>query len=215
MKDIKGVIFDFDGTIADSSYVWDKVDRAFFARRNMEIPLDYVENISTMSLQQGAEYTKNKYNLNEKIEDIIAEWNECAIFEYEKNVKLKPYAKDYICYLKENNYKIGLATASDPCFYTPVLKREGIFNHFDAFLDGSVNNIKGKDFPDFYIECANRMGVLPKHCRVYEDIIKGIRSAKLANMEVFGVYNNTNEAMWEEIKNTAHGYIFSFAELIK
>ena len=54
----KAVIFDFDGTIANSRYVWQKVDVDFFAKRGMEIPRDYVEAISVMSFYNGAVYTK-------------------------------------------------------------------------------------------------------------------------------------------------------------
>ena len=41
MIDYKGVIFDLDGTILDSLCVWKKVDRKFFKKRNMNIPINY------------------------------------------------------------------------------------------------------------------------------------------------------------------------------
>ncbi|MDO5387663.1 MAG: HAD family phosphatase, partial [Clostridia bacterium] len=116
---MKAVIFDFDGTIADSSYVWQKVDEDFFRKRGMEVPLDYVEAISTMSFYEGAVFTKEKYNLPETPEDIMAEWKVHAQFEYANNVKLKPYVKEYIAYLKNKGYKTGIATASNPEFYLP------------------------------------------------------------------------------------------------
>lgn len=209
---MKAVIFDFDGTIADSTYVWKKVDSDFFSRRGMSVPSDYVDAISTMSFYSGAVYTKEKYNLNESVESIMEEWNSHALSEYENNVRLKPYAKEYIKKLYNQNTKIGLATASNPEFYMPVLEREGISKYFNAFADGS-DNVKNKDFPDIYILCAERMMSKPEDCRVYEDVIKGIRSAKAAGMEAVAVYDNHNKEQWDSIVNEADSFILTFKNL--
>ncbi len=210
---MKAVIFDFDGTIADSTYVWNKVDRDFFARRGMEVPDDYVDAISTMSFYNGAVYTKEKYNIKESVGDIMEEWNTHALKEYENNVVLKPYVKNYIYKLRQQGIKIGLATASNPEFYLPVLRREGIMSFFDAFADGSDKNVRNKDFPDIYLLCAERLKTKPHCCRVYEDVIKGILSAKSAGMEVIAVYDKANDCKWEEIKAAADGFITDFSNI--
>ena len=188
---MKGIIFDFDGTIADSSYVWEKVDRDFFNSRGMDIPEGYVDAISTMSFLSGAQYTKEKYSLPDTVEDIMAEWNVHALREYGENVGLKPYAREYIAQCRNEGYKIGLATASNPEFYLPVLEREGIAGLFDAFADGKSGS-RNKEFPDIYILCADKMGVNPQECIVYEDILKGVLSAKKAGMTVTAVYDESN-----------------------
>lgn len=209
---MKTVIFDFDGTIADSTYVWEKVDSDFFAKRGMIVPSDYVEAISTMSFYSGAVYTKDKYQLRESVEDIMAEWNSHALYEYENNVRLKPFAKEYIKKLYLENTKIGLATASNPEFYMPVLKREGIADCFSAFADGS-DNVKNKDFPDIYMLCAERMNSKLKECRVYEDVLKGIRSAKSVGMETIAVYDNHNKEQWNSLVREADSFILTFKDL--
>lgn len=208
---MKGVIFDFDGTIADSTYVWKKVDEDFFKARGMCVPEDYVENISTMSFVSGAVYTKETYNLPETIEDIMAEWNVHALYEYANNVKLKPFAREYIAGYKNKGFKIGLATASNPEFYLPVLEREGILNWFDAFVDGT-SGARNKDFPDMYLMCAEKMGIRPEKCVVYEDIIKGIKSAKSVGMRVTAVYDEGSRNKWHETKKAADHFLLSFGD---
>ncbi len=210
---MKAVIFDFDGTIADSSYVWQKVDHDFFAKRGMSVPSDYVDAISTMNFYSGAVYTKEKYNISESVEEIMNEWNTHALYEYENNVKLKPNAKEYILKLSSENIKIGLATASNPEFYLPVLKREGIINCFNAFADGS-DNVRNKDYPDLYLLCAERLNVSPKKCKVYEDVIKGIKSASSTGMEVVAVYDNHRRSKWDDIVKISDTYIMDFKELL-
>lgn len=210
---MKAVIFDFDGTIADSTYVWKKVDEDFFRARGMAVPADYVDAISTMSFVSGAVYTKEKYNLKESIEDIMAEWNVHALYEYANNVKLKPYVAEYIGKLKNQGVKIGIATASNPEFYVPVLEREGVAHLFDAFADGT-SGVRNKDYPDIYILCAEKMGVKPENCLVYEDIIKGIKSAKAAGMAVTAVYDEGSKDKWNETKAAADHFLLSFGEIL-
>lgn len=210
---MKAVIFDFDGTIADSSYVWEKVDRDFFSKRGMVVPADYVDAISTMSFYNGAVYTKERYNISETVEEIMGEWNTHALYEYENNVLLKPYAKNYIKQLFKNGVKMGIATASNPEFYMPVLKREGVFEYFTAFADGS-DNVRNKDFPDIYLLCAERLGKSASECIVYEDVIKGIKSAKVAGMETVAVYDNHRSRKWNEMISTADRFIKDFDEML-
>lgn len=210
---MKAVIFDFDGTIADSTYVWKKVDEDFFKARGMSVPKDYVDAISTMSFVNGAKYTKAKYNLPETIEDIMAEWNVHALYEYANNVKLKPYARDYIAKVKNMGLKIGLATASNPEYYLPVLEREGIASWFDVFVDGTMG-VRNKDYPDIYILCAEKLGVEPKYCMVYEDILKGVLSAKKAGMEVTAVYDEGSKNKWQETRGSADHFLLSFGEIL-
>ena len=52
-----GLIFDLDGTIIDSSWVWDMVDIKFLGDRGFQVPEDYVETISPMGAENAAVYT--------------------------------------------------------------------------------------------------------------------------------------------------------------
>lgn len=209
----QGVILDFDGTIADSHYLWENVDTTFFKKRGLEIPPDYQDKISTLSFKQGAEFTKLAYGLPETIEEIMDEWHSLAVYEYENNVQLKPYVVEFIKILHRRGIKIGLATAGNPEFYIPVLKKYGIYSYFNAFVDGS-DNLPSKDYPDIYIECAKRLNIKPENITVYEDIIKGAISAKNAGMRVVGVYDSKIGDKQAEMEIICNKYIFSFKEEI-
>ena len=96
MFDFKGAIFDLDGTIANSLYVWKKVDIDFFGKRGLEIPEGYAEKIGSMSFNDAAKFTKEEYGFSESVDEIMAEWYDMAVNEYSFNVKPKPFAKEYI-----------------------------------------------------------------------------------------------------------------------
>lgn len=206
-----GYIFDFDGTIANSSYLWEKVDSDFFEKRGMKIPHDYAEKISTMSFREGAVFTKETYNIEETVEEIMEEWHGSAVREYERNVTLKENVVDYIRFLKRKGYKVGLATASNPEFYLPVLKKYAITECFDAFADGTLG-LPNKGNPDIYLKCAELMGVRPENCTVYEDILQGIKSAKAAGMTAVGVYDDRTQLNLEKIKEISDRFIMDFSE---
>lgn len=57
LKNIKGAIFDFDGTILDSMWVWNQIDADFLGARGFEVPDDYMEAIATLGAEHAAMYT--------------------------------------------------------------------------------------------------------------------------------------------------------------
>ena len=71
--DVKAVIFDMDGTLIDSTGIWHEIDKAFFAKRGLELPSDYAQHIVHLGLKQAAVYTKGTYHLEESVEDIMKE----------------------------------------------------------------------------------------------------------------------------------------------
>ena len=64
----KAVIFDLDGTIVDSMWVWTEVDIVFLGERGLTLPDDLQEYIEGMSFSETAEYFKQRFNLKEDVE---------------------------------------------------------------------------------------------------------------------------------------------------
>lgn len=205
----KGAIFDLDGTILDSSNIWKMVDSKFFGMHEMSVPSDYLENISAMNIFDIARYTIKRFNFNYEVNELVDLWNSMAKKEYEENVLIKPYVKEYLLKLKSEGVRLGIATALDSFLYEPCLKRNGIFDIFDDHR--SLSTMKnGKDSPDIYLDVASKLGVKPEECMVFEDIYKACRSAKSANFYVVGVNDSNNE----NIKEYTNKYIYSFKELL-
>lgn len=213
MIDFKGAIFDLDGTIIDSMGVWEKIDRDFFNKRQIDMPHDYIEIVNSMKFEDVAKYTIKRFNLNETEEDILRELREMAIDEYTNNISLKPFVKKYLTSLKKQNIKIALATSSPKELYNPVLKNNGVYELFDCFV--SINEVnRDKRYPDIYYLACERLGVLPKECIGFEDILIGIKSMKKINIKSIGVYDKSSSHEIEEIKKFSDKFIYSFKELI-
>lgn len=214
LKGIKGAIIDLDGTILDSAWVWDKVDEEFLGKRGFDVPENYVEMISPMGATKAAIYTKETFGLhNEEIDDIVREWFDMAKHEYKDEVVCKPYTKDYIKMLYDNNIRLAIATSSDRELFIPTLEREGILGYFSEIV--TVDEVaRGKGFPDIYEEASRRIGVSSSECVVFEDILAGVKGAKDGGFIVVGVHDEKSEHNKEAIEEIADMYIESFEKLL-
>ena len=207
----KGAIFDLDGTLLDSMDVWERIDIAFLAKHGLAVPEGYMVKICTMSFAEAAAYTVARFNLPEKPEEIVEEWNRMAIDEYSHRVTLKSHALAYLQKLKACGVKLAIATALPKALYEPVLKNNGIYEMFDAIT--STDEVgKGKSFPDVFRLAVKKLSLPPRECIVFEDVLQGILSAKEAGLMTYGVYDQYSEALQDDIKKAADGYICCFED---
>ncbi len=90
LNDIKAVLFDLDGTLVDSMWIWSDIDRKYLKKQNASLNLDDLhENINGMSFTETAEYFKETFNISDSVECIKAEWIKMAYEYYEKKIPLK------------------------------------------------------------------------------------------------------------------------------
>ncbi|MDP4151855.1 MAG: HAD family phosphatase [Bacillota bacterium] len=214
MPDFKAALFDLDGTVIDSMGVWEKIDIDFLAKRGQKVPKNYAAELAGLSFQRAAEYSIELFNFTESPAEIIDEWNGMAIYEYGHNIKLKPYAKEFLAYLKGNGIKLAVTTALSQNLYEPVLKNNGIYDMFDVFT--STDDIKReKNCPDLYLYACRKLGVSPQNCIGFDDVCSAIKGMKIAGIKAYGVYDKYSEHEKDAIIKIADGYILNFGECLR
>lgn len=213
LKNIEGAVFDLDGTLLDSSWVWEKVDEKFLGDRGFQVPDDYVDEISPLGAERVAVYTIERFGLNEDKDDIVREWIEMAKKEYATEVVCKPYAKEFLEELQKLNIKMAVATSSDRELFMKTLEREGILKYFQKIV--TVDEVeRGKGYPDIYEEAARRIKVNPHKCLVFEDILAGVTGASLGEFNVVAVFDEKSKHNWEKIKCISKYSINDYKELL-
>lgn len=213
LKNIEGAVFDLDGTLLDSSWVWEKVDEKFLGDRGFQVPDDYVDEISPLGAEREAVYTIERFGLNEDKDDIVREWIEMAKKEYATEVVCKPYAKEFLEELHKLNIKMAVATSSDRELFMKTLEREGILKYFQKIV--TVDEVeRGKGYPDIYEEAARRIKVNPHKCLVFEDILAGVTGASLGEFNVVAVFDEKSKHNWEKIKSISKYSINDYKELL-
>lgn len=206
MQKFDAYLFDLDGTLLDSLGMWSGLDGVFLAKRGLSAGPDYTAAVSAMSFEGAAAYTVGRFGLAETPEQLVREWESLAETAYRESIPLKPGAEGFLRRAKASGGKLAVATALPPRLYGPVLTRNGVFGLFDAFA--SVGEVKrGKGFPDVYLLAAERLGVQPARCAVFEDVLPGIRGAKAAGMTAVGFYDAASAPDEARIRAEADMYL--------
>ena len=207
-------IFDLDGTLLDSMDVWHKIDIDFLHKRGISVPSDYAKTISSMTFDEAATYTIRRFELSDSAESLKQEWNDMAAYAYGHTVQMKPYAKEYLTMLRDRGVKLAVATSLFSGLLDLALKNHGIYDYFDVICTTEETGY-GKSRPDVFLLTANKLGVLPCECIVFEDILEAVKSAKSIGMTVCAVYDKSSHANWELIKKSADYSIFDFQNISK
>lgn len=206
---IKCVIFDLDGTLADSLWVWRQIDIDYLNTFNLKPDKKLYDDIAHLSFEQCAHYFKNRFNIKDSIETIMKTWNDMSISHYKTDIKLKPGAYEFLKSLKTSGIKIALATSNSPDLFEPCLKNNNVYDFFDNFT--TSDEVKcSKNSPDVYLKAAEKNNCLPEECVVFEDILTAVKSAKSAGMKVVAVYDShsydTEKSLAEASDKLIHSY---------
>lgn len=213
MKKYKAVIFDLDGTLVDSMGVWEKVDAEFLESRGISVPKNLFQDLEGgNSFNEVAKYFKDRFNLKESIEEILAFWTDMVKHHYQDNIQLKPGADKLLEYLKNQEIIMGVGSSNSLFLVKATLKNNNVYHYFDAFATGE-EKVKGKPFPDIFLNVAKRLDVKPEECIVIEDILDGVKAAKNAGMKVFAIYDKHADKQKNEIKNEADFYADNYSIL--
>lgn len=213
LEGMKAVIFDLDGTVVDSMWMWEAIDIEYLARFGITLPVDLQKNIAGMSFSETAVYFKKMFSIPDSLEKIKDDWNRMAMDKYCKEVSLKPGVLEFLKKLKAYGIKMGIATSNSKELAMAVLNAQKILGYFDE-VHMSCEVKRGKPAPDIYLLVAKCLGVSPKHCLVFEDIPEGIRAGKAAGMKVCGVEDAFSAPYREEKKKLTDYYIMQYDEIM-
>lgn len=205
-------IFDLDGTLIDSNPIWKKLDEIILKRFGIFATNDFLDRLAAMTYEEAA-FAMQQIGANITIDEFKDEINALAVHEYSNNIHLKNGVFDYLNYLRKSGIKISLATASPPWLYEPVLKKNNVYDMFDAFTTTDEVGLN-KSYPDIYITAASKVNSPPNRCIAFEDVLNGVNSAKKTGMYVVGVYDESSSAEFDKIKSIADKFIYSFNEML-
>ena len=212
IKELEAVIFDLDGSIVDSMWMWKKIDMEYLERFGISLPENLQQEIEGMSFVETAGYFKEHFQIPDSIEEIGETWNRMAWDKYMYEVPLKPGVMDFLHTCRSHRIKLGIASSNSSALIMNVLEAHHIRDFFDCIKSGT-DVIKGKPAPDIYLHVAKELNVNPQKCLVFEDITQGILAGKSAGMKVCAVEDAYSSEQWEEKIRLADLYISSYDEL--
>lgn len=210
---IKGVISDMDGVILDTEklYVRFWCEAANFYGYPME--RSHALSIRSMARPLAIERLKSYfgedfdyYAVHSKRIELMDKYIE------ENGIEAKPGAELLLAYLKENGYRVALATATGYERTKEYLERLGLFKYFDEIVCASMVEC-GKPAPDIYLYAAEKLGLRPQECIALEDSQNGIKSASSAGCKTVMVPDLDEPA--DEIKPLLYDVADGLVDVIR
>lgn len=214
MNNIDAVIFDMDGTLVDSMWIWPAVDDAYLARYRLEKPEHFNEEMEGKSFTEVAQFFLDRFpELSCTVEDVKREWMEMTFEKYTTEVMLKEGVYEFITGLRQKGIRTGIATSNARELVDATLKALGIDTLFDS-VRTSCEVAAGKPAPDVYLLVAEDMGIPSSRCLVFEDVPMGILAGKNAGMTVCGIDDAYSRPQENRKKELADYYIRDYRDII-
>lgn len=211
---VEAVIFDLDGSMVDSMWIWRSIDVEYLGQFGIPLPDNLQACIEGMSFSETAAYFKERFDLPVDLETIMADWNRMAGDKYTYEVPVKKGVKELLAFCMSHGIKAGIATSNSRQLVENVVRAHQMETCFDCIMT-ACEVAKGKPAPDIYLAVAKELSVEPENCLVFEDIIPGIQAGKAAGMRVCAVYDEYSEHQDSEKRELADYYTVHFTELIE
>ena len=212
LEGVEAVIFDLDGTLVDSMWMWHQIDIEYLGRYGIPLPEKLQESIEGKSFHETAVYFKERFDIPESLDEIKETWNAMAWDKYEREVPLKPGVKAFLETCRRRGVKLGIATSNSRALAQNIADVHGLHDYFGCIMTG-CDVLKGKPAPDIYLAAARELGADPARCLVFEDIIPGIMAGKNAGMKVCAVEDAYSADVRARKQELADYYIVDYTGL--
>ncbi len=209
---IEAVIFDLDGSLVDSMWVWKRIDVEYLGKFGILLPDDLQACIEGKSFSETAAYFKERFRIPDELDTIKADWNRMAWDKYTHEVPLKEGVRELLAHCKAHGIRMGIATSNSRALVENVVAVHHLEEFFTCIMTG-CDVAKGKPSPDIYLAVAAALDVKPEKCLVFEDIIPGIMSGRAAGMKVCAVHDKYSEYQEAGKRELADYYTYDFREL--
>lgn len=214
LKNIEAIIFDLDGSLVDSMWIWPEVDEEYFVKYGLTKPEGFYEEMEGKSYTEVAQlYLDTFPKLPCTIDEIKQEWNDMTYEKYCTEVPFKPGAREMIETLYAQGVRFGIASSNSIDLVKAVIRALGVEHYFDS-IHTSCEVRTGKPAPDVYLLAARDLQIAPEHCLVFEDVPMGILAGKNAGMRVCAVDDRFSKNLEEKKRSLADYYIKDYYDII-
>ena len=200
MRKIEGAIFDLDGTLVDSMWLWngcyERVLRTFFGvcRETMEPAM--LEKMDTAPITIGIPMLCEYYQSKIDPEEIFADLNRTFHQFYSNEVQLKEGVKELLEHLKGKGVRMCIASASAPEMVNAALRHCGINHYFIKVL--TCDDVgRSKEYPDVYEAALKLLGTSKESTWVFEDAIVAVRTSHAMGLHTVGIYDDGQKGQEE------------------
>ncbi len=206
---IQGAIFDCDGTLFDSMYLYRNFVARYLTERGLVPEGEIEDTIRYMSMLEAAEYIRGVYGLQESAQEIIADCNRMLEHAYFHEILLRPGVAELLAQLHDRGVPMCIATATDRYLVEAALQREEIDHYFCGIVTCGEAGA-GKEQPDVFLQALGILKTSPTYIWVFEDARHAVVTAKKCGFPVCAVWDVDEEDHADEIEKQSDIYLKSF-----
>ena len=133
---IEAVIFDLDGSMVDSMWVWKSIDIEYLGRFGIRLPEDLQASIGGKSFSETAVYFKERFGIPDEPQTIKEDWNRMAWEKYTHEVPLKKGVLELLQYCRGQGIKMGIATSHSRDMVECASSGALFYLHYDGLRRG-------------------------------------------------------------------------------
>lgn len=208
---ITGAIFDFDGTLFDSMFIWKGIKYKFLDKLGLELTEDDEEAFRGLYLRESLILAKERFNMKESFEELFL-----MFFDYLKELYLaqaepKNDIIPFLEKLKAKGVKMGIATATGEPALEAVLEKYGMRDYFSVILSTYTVGASKTD-PLVYDRVLEKIGTDKASTWVFEDAVYAAKTVKANGYNLVGIYDES-EPETEVLEQLADIYIHNYSEI--
>lgn len=206
MKKFKGAIFDMDGTLLDTMYMWRHLAQEYLKHSNISMPDDITEQMAIKGLNATVDYMIDNLNLNISHEKLTQELLDMIADHYRTQAVMKKGALDFLRKLNERGVSTVVLSATDENLIMLAADRLGMTKYLSHKLLSCGTLKYTKNHPESFIKAAKYIGCAPDEVMVFEDAWYAASTAKNAGLAL-GVIADREEHRTAEMRELADFYI--------
>ena len=208
---ITGAIFDFDGTLFDSMFIWKGIKYKFLDKLGLELSKDDEEAFRGLYLRESLILAKERFNMKESFEELFL-----MFFDYLKELYLaqaepKNDIIPFLEKLKAKGVKMGIATATGEPALEAVLEKYGMRDYFSVILSTYTVGASKTDSL-VYDRVLEKIGTDKASTWVFEDAVYAAKTVKANGYNLVGIYDES-EPETEVLEQLADIYIHNYSEI--
>lgn len=211
-KTVRALLFDMDGSLMDSMWVWKAIDVEYLSRFGTVRPEKLQEAIGGASMYETALFFKERFGIPDPPEKMMDDWNKMAWDKYTHEVYPKPGAIDLLEEAASRGVRCAICSSNSRELVEQVVKSRGMEEYFQCIVTG--NEVRhGKPAPDIYLRASQELNIASAACVVFEDIVDGIQAGRSAGMRVVAIADDISSSQEQDKRRLADAYVEDFRDI--